>query len=264
LLSNKLFKLKIGKSIKRGIMVSFTEIAKDGGVFKKIAFSILLLVGMIGAAASIIYQSTGNIRLAVTRAMSIVAHIEIPQSQGAFWLFILSVGGAVVSIYIVLILIDILYSGKLFKAAQEGKHLKQLHNMKNHAIICGGGSLGTSVARRLNKSKKKDVVVIESDNERVRELTHEGLLAVEGDCFDKTYLAAMGVRRARVLVACLNDDGDNLLVTLLAKELNPKIKIIAEATFEKYVTQMQKAGADVVIVPRDIGGKYMADVAVEI
>jgi voltage-gated potassium channel len=194
--------------------------------------------------------------------MQLVTHIDIPMESkdAAAALFLLSFLGAVVSIYIILILINIFFTGRFKKSVEEARTLKKIQQMKDHYVILGGGSLGASVARAL-LDKGRQAVVLEKDNETAVELNHQGIPTLEGDCFDREYLETVGVKKARTVVACLNHDGDNLLLTLICKEMNPKVKVIVEATMEKYVGQMKKVGADRVVLPRKIGGTYMAEVA---
>jgi voltage-gated potassium channel len=243
-------------------MVKLEQFQHDYATFRRIFVTIVLLVLLIGIGSYVIYQDTGNIQGAVVRSMELVTHVEVPRGEPHSGLmFVLSFGGAILSVYIILVIINIFYTGRFKKGLEEARILKKIKKMTDHYVILGGGSLGTSVAASL-KEKGKDVVVLEADNERVNELNHKGIAALEGDCFDREYLETVGLPKARMVMCCLNDDGDNLLTTLIAKDMNPNAKVVAEATFEKFAVELRKAGADRVIVPRKISGSYMAEVAV--
>ena len=242
-------------------MVKLEQFQHDYATFRRIFVTIVLMILLIGTGAYFFYQESGNIQGAVVQSMELVTHTEIPKGEANSGLmFVLSFGGAVLSVYIILVIINIFYTGRFKKGLEEARILKKIKKMTNHYVVLGGGSLGTSVAASLAE-KGKDVVVLEADNERVTELNHKGVPALEGDCFDREYLETIGVSRAHMVLCCLNDDGDNLLTTLIVKEMNPNAKIIAEATYEKYAVELRKAGADRVIVPRKISGSYMAEVA---
>jgi len=243
-------------------MVNIRSIEHDYATLRKISFSIIGIVILIGIGTYLLYGETGNIKESVYVSTELITHIGIPQeaSANAGLLFLLSVAGAILSVYIIIVLIDIFYTGKFKKSLEEAKILKKITKMKDHYVILGGGSLGESVAKSL-KNKGKNVVVIEADNERVAELNHKGIPSLEGDCFDREYLETAGIGKAKMAITCLNDDGDNLLATMLVKEMNKNIKVIAEATFEKYGEQLKKVGADRVVVPRKISGSYMAEIA---
>lgn len=242
-------------------MVRLEQFQHDYATFKRIFITLLLMVMLIGTGAYFLYKDSGNIQGAVVQSMELVTHIKIPKGEvhGGI-MFLLSFGGAVLSIYIILVLINIFYTGRFKKGLEEARILKKIKKMTDHYIVLGGGSLGTSVAASLAEKGMK-VIVLEADNEKVIELNHKGIPALEGDCFDREYLQTVGVPKARMILCCLNDDGDNLLTTIIAKEMNPEIKVVAEATFEKFAVELRKAGADRVIVPRKISGSYMAEVA---
>ena len=242
-------------------MVSFAQWKEDAVTFRKIFFAVVILIVLVGVAAWLIFSQTANWGSALIDAMELVFHTEFPADNPyVAWLFVISVLGAVMSIYILIVIIDIFFMGRFTKSMEEARNMKKMQKLENHYIILGGGSLGTAVARALQEKGKK-LIVIEADNERVNELNHQGILALEGDCFEREYLNAAGILKARMVIACLNDDGDNLLVTLLAKEMNPGVKVVAEATLDKYAQQLKKVGADRVIVPSKISGAYIAEIA---
>lgn len=242
-------------------MVNFDNWKEDSATFRKIFFAVVALIALVGIAAWLLFTQTQNWGSALIGAMELVFHTEFPMGNpNVAWLFVISVFGAVMSIYILIVIIDIFFMGRFTKSIEEAKNMKKMQKLENHYIILGGGSLGTAVAKSLHEKGKK-LIVIEADNERVNELNHQGLLALEGDCFEREYLNAAGILKARMVIACLNDDGDNLLVTLLSKEMNPHVKVIAEATMDKYAQQLKKVGADRVIVPRKISGAYIAEIA---
>lgn len=246
-------------------MVRLEHLEHDYATFNRILVAIFVLIFLVFAGSLVIYKETNDARESVFQAMQLVTHVEIPRgsTDAAALLFLISFFGAVVSVYVILILINVFFSGRFKKSIEEAKILKQIKQMKDHYIILGGGSLGESVAKALME-KGKQVVVLEKDNENVAELNQEGIPTVEGDCFDRHFLETVGIKKAKVVVACLKDDGGNLLLTLICKEMNPSVKVVVEATMEKYVPQMKKIGADRVVLPRKIGGTYMAEVAAEL
>src|SRR5207245_5425208 len=62
---------------------------------------------------------------------------------------------------------------------------------------------------------------------------------------------------ARGLVAALTDDKENLFIVVTARELNPKLKIIAKGVDVKAAEKLKHAGADSVVNPAFIGGVRM-------
>jgi voltage-gated potassium channel len=89
----------------------------------------------------------------------------------------------------------------------------------------------------------------------------DGCLTVQGDAATDAVLLAAGIKRARTLVTAVDSDVDNVYVTLSARGLNPGLFIVARASREDAAAKLQRAGADRVISPYQIGGRRMAMLA---
>ena len=60
--------------------------------------------------------------------------------------------------------------------------------------------------------------------------------------------------RARGICALIDNDADNLYITITAKTLNPKLRVITRAGQERYAQAMRSSGADDVVIPEYEGG----------
>src|SRR4030095_14697858 len=127
----------------------------------------------------------------------------------------------------------------------------------NHFIICGAGRVGSHMIRDLKKSGEV-FIVIERDRHKVNELTDQGVAVLVRDATLEESLRDVGVEHARGLAACLPDDADNVYVVLTARDLNPKLHIVARAAEEQAESKLLRAGANHVIAPTIIGGHQMA------
>jgi voltage-gated potassium channel len=239
------------------------HLREDAEILRRMIVALSLLVILVIIGSYLILQETGNFQESIFKSMEMVTHIDMEENYAyVSSLYIISFLGFFLMVYISTILVKIIFTGRFYKSMEEGRKMKQIQFLRDHYVICGGGSLGTAVAKEL-KANKKEFIVIEKDNESADELNHQGLLAIEGDAFDEEYLNMVGIKKAKVMIACLRDDGSNLLVSLIAKQMNPNIKVIAEATNEKYVKPMKTAGVDEVFLPRSIGGIKLAQMALE-
>lgn len=81
---------------------------------------------------------------------------------------------------------------------------------------------------------------------------------IKGDATQDEVLKEAGIERAKALITTLPKDADNVFITLTARELNPRIKIIARASDESSVSKLRMAGANRVVMPDFIGGLHMA------
>ena len=81
---------------------------------------------------------------------------------------------------------------------------------------------------------------------------------LQGDCSDDETLTRAGVQRAAGIVICTDDDKVGLVTTVLARQMNPKIRIVVRATTERAASRLRQAGADGVVAPAQIGGMRLA------
>ncbi len=131
--------------------------------------------------------------------------------------------------------------------------------MKEHVIVCGGGRVGRHAASKLKELGEK-YVIIEKNPDVVRELRREKLKVVEGDCLDTKVLQACGIKRAKAIIAALGQPEDNFYLAVIAKELNPKIKVLARANNEIEMKRLKKL-ADFVMMPEVLAGYKFAEEA---
>lgn len=134
--------------------------------------------------------------------------------------------------------------------------------LKDHYVLIGYGRVGSEIAGDLKK-KGKHIVIIDRHFDAVQRATKDGFTAVQGDVLDEKALTSAGIPKAKVLIAALGSDADNVFVTLSAKHLNPKIRIIARAEHDDTVEKLKQAGATQIMMPSRIGGKAMADAALK-
>ncbi len=152
-----------------------------------------------------------------------------------------------------------LVSGKIREFLRAGKMQKKISKLKRHYIVCGAGRMGYEAIREL-LLEKQDIVIIERDPEIIQKLEDEGVPTIRGDATDDETLRVAGVEHAKGLLAALPNDADNVYVSLSAKEMNPKLFIIARGADNHSEDKLIKAGADRVILPYQIGGRRMAAV----
>ncbi|MBN1447007.1 MAG: potassium channel protein [Bacteroidetes bacterium] len=135
---------------------------------------------------------------------------------------------------------------------------RTIATLTGHVIICGYGRIGQQVAARL-KTRGVPFVIIERDEEVLETLDARGYLFVDGNATDDSSLQRAGIASASTIVATLPTNADNVYVTLSARNLHASIRIVARASDAASATKLQQAGADKVISPYEIGGRYIAN-----
>ncbi len=131
---------------------------------------------------------------------------------------------------------------------------KQLGKLKNHYIVCGYGRMGREVCETL-VDNNESFVVIDSDQERIDELIEKGYIFIHGDGANDDTLIQAGIEKAKGLSAVVKSDAENIFITLSARELNKNLFVVARAVEDRTESKLQKAGADRVVKPYELGGK---------
>jgi len=132
-------------------------------------------------------------------------------------------------------------------------HDANVETLRDHFIICGYGHMGRAVVDQLNRAKMP-FVVVETVEELYRELFAEGVPAIHGDANSREILLSAGIERARGICIVIDDDLENLSITITARSLNAKLKIITRAGQRSYADSLRNSGADEVVIPEYLGG----------
>lgn len=159
--------------------------------------------------------------------------------------------------------------GELKNLLGRRKMEKEIARLKDHYIVCGSDETAQTIVRELSLTGR-EFVLVEPSSEKIKQMAdfvhqlgeesgrHFRLLYVEGQPEDDAVLLRAGLERARGLFLSLPTDEANLYVTITARGLNPKVRIVAKGIDLKSHPKMKKAGADSVISPTYIGGMRMA------
>ena len=148
--------------------------------------------------------------------------------------------------------------GELKNILGRRKMDKEIAKLRDHFIVCGGDETAQTIIREFQQTKR-EFVVIEPSKERIdRIMALYSVLYIQGDPAEDEVLKRAGVERAKGVLLSLPTDEANLFVTITARNLNPHIRIVAKGIDIKSHDKMQRAGADYVVSPTDIGGMRMA------
>ena len=129
--------------------------------------------------------------------------------------------------------------------------------LENHYIVCGYGDIGEVVVEELKRSGEP-FVVIEKNEEVIRELAEKKIPVIQGDALKEETLKEAGILKAKGIAATFERDVDNLFLVITAKSLKPDIYVVARANHAETIDKMYKVGADSVISPELEGGRMIA------
>jgi CPA2 family monovalent cation:H+ antiporter-2 len=115
---------------------------------------------------------------------------------------------------------------------------------RHRAVIVGYGPIGRTLAALLRENDIEPTIV-ELNHDTVEELTANGTNAVYGDASRAEILEAAGVRQAGSLIFAASGTADTTIH--VAKDLNPRILIIARTSYIAEVDVLRGAGASSVV-----------------
>lgn len=136
-------------------------------------------------------------------------------------------------------------------------HPPESVDLEGHVIICSLSKRASILQDEL-KSKSIPHVIIDLNKEAVLNLNQNGTPALLGNPSDDDVLTAANIKKARALVADM-DDENNALITLSARSICEDLKILSVATEENVIAYHEYAGASHVILPRRILGQSLAE-----
>jgi len=182
---------------------------------------------------------------------------------GKIFIICIVLAGLTVGLYAVGKISAFFVEGELSKLLKQRKMNKVLNSMKDHYIVCGYGKTGKRVLEDL-LNKGLDVVIIENNAERsekLKEIYNKNFIHLDADATNDDVLLQAGIERARILISVLSSDAENLFVTLSAKDLNKKIKVITRVSETTSGEKFRKAGADFIVSPIEIATDRIISIA---
>jgi len=177
--------------------------------------------------------------------------------KGRLFATIFMLGGVGVVLYALTATVQSIVQSELVATFGQRRRARKMSKLRDHFVICGAGRVGSHLMRNLLGSAET-FIVIERDPQKVAELTDLGVVVLVRDATLEDTLREAGVEHARGLAACLPDDADNVYVVLTARDLNPRLHIVARAAEEQAEAKLIRAGANRVVAPTIIGGHRMA------
>jgi CPA2 family monovalent cation:H+ antiporter-2 len=128
-----------------------------------------------------------------------------------------------------------------------------VEGIRDHVVIIGYGRVGHHIVDLLGELGVSHLVV-EADSERSEELNQRGIPTLYGEAANSEVLTHAGLSHARALVVTGPDEDANALIVTAARDLAPKLPIIARASSEEGTKHLAQLGARDVIHPELEGG----------
>ena len=123
-------------------------------------------------------------------------------------------------------------------------------------IIAGLSRIGEHLAQLLSK-EGIEVVAIDSNEERCAETAAcSDVMVIIGDATKRSVLEEARVKSADALVALTDDDSDNLMICMIAKEMGAK-KVVCLVNDATHVETFKQAGISFQVKPNAVVAKHI-------
>jgi voltage-gated potassium channel len=168
------------------------------------------------------------------------------------------IAGDASKVFFVGSLVQFITEGEIGKAMEEHRKSRDIEGMTEHAIICGYGRIGQTLARELSNAKFP-FLIVDNNTERVALAHTHGFQALVGDAGSEETMNEAQINRAVVLATVLPSDMVNVFITLTARNMRPDMRIIARAEDPATEKKLRQAGANEIILPAFVGGMQIAN-----
>jgi len=230
----------------------------------RLGLGVLAVIIVVGAVGFMVIDGAALFdafyMVAITITTVGFAEIFELSDLGRMWAVLLIFAGFGAAIYTATAEVE--YLVDLGAVRRRSGILKKIEDMSEHIIVCGFGRVGRAVTTTLVAAGSQ-VVVVDQDEERVRRADEAGFLTVGGDATHNEVLESAGVRKAEVVIACVDSDSDNLVIALSVKSIRPDLRVICRAHDPASERKLKLAGADGVVAPQAVGAERLAAMAVQ-
>ena len=145
------------------------------------------------------------------------------------------------------------------RSRQAWKIQRWRSRVRNHTVVVGYGTKGKSAVAAIldDETSSCDVVVVDTQQTALDHATATGLVTVHGDATRSDVLRLASAQHASAIVVAAGRDDTATLVTLTAREVAPKAKIVASIREAENQHLLKQSGADSVVVSSETAGRLL-------
>jgi len=111
----------------------------------------------------------------------------------------------------------------------------------NHTILVGLGHLGYRVVQTLHQMQERVVVLeLSPAADLFSTVQGMGIPVIQDDATRPASLEAAGVRRAKTIILCSQNDAGNLQIAVKARSMNPKIQVVVRIFDEDFAKSLHE------------------------
>jgi CPA2 family monovalent cation:H+ antiporter-2 len=215
------------------------------------AVSILVVKTLIIALIAIVFKTPLNISLLIGLGLSqigefsfMLLNIARPLNITSDEYYQIFLSSSIISMMATPLFLGL--GNILLHKTELKKDIEESLDLQKHVLIAGFGVNGQNLSK-IFKSLNIPYKIIEINPNTVKKFKKEGENIVFGDITKRDNLLHLGIDKALMMVIAISDGDATLKAFTIARQLNPKIKIIVRTEFVSQIEPLYKAGADIVI-----------------
>ncbi len=145
--------------------------------------------------------------------------------------------------------------------------MERIHQVRNHVVVCGYSNVSETTIDEL-QSRDVPYLIVDDREGLLRQLKSKGHDVLAGDPTRREVLEMANLRNASAVIGAFDSDSVNILVAVTARELreatkDAKFRILVRVENEENIEKARHVGADEVISPSTMAGKFLAERASE-
>ena len=135
---------------------------------------------------------------------------------------------------------------------KEHRIIEQLNKNRSIIILCGYGQL-TKMFFRQKREHPSNYLIMDKDINRVNAAIKDGYVAIQDDASSFQTLRKFDATHCEITMLCMtSSDVENIYITLNAKSISKKIKVISRVNDPENVNKFHYAGADELLLPHKV------------
>jgi voltage-gated potassium channel len=135
---------------------------------------------------------------------------------------------------------------------KESRIIEQVNKSRSFLIVCGYGQMA-KIFFQQKRDDMENYVILDKDSERVEQARKDGYKVVQEDASSFETLSKFNVEHANITLLCLTaSDVENIYITLNAKSISRKMKVIARVNDINIVSKFEYAGVDHLLMPNQV------------
>ncbi|MDG5758059.1 NAD-binding protein [Natronococcus sp. A-GB1] len=136
----------------------------------------------------------------------------------------------------------------------------ELDLLDDHILVLGYGDLTEPIVNELHDADRQ-FLVITRDQEAASALSDRDIRVLTANPSDEEPLRRARIENAQAVLVATDDDAQDAMAVLTARELRPDVRIVTAATDRQNTRKLERAGADDVISLAELGGHLLVQSA---